>query len=44
MNKVYKLYNAFYSSPSWRIRILLNLKGVDYEYIPVDLNNGENKA
>ncbi|HEV8690416.1 MAG TPA: maleylacetoacetate isomerase [Ideonella sp.] len=32
-----KLYNFFRSGTSHRLRIALNLKGLDYEYIPVDL-------
>ncbi|MFL6712471.1 MAG: maleylacetoacetate isomerase, partial [Sulfurifustis sp.] len=38
-----KLHNAFRSSASYRVRIALNLKGLDYEYRPVHLsrNGGE---
>jgi maleylpyruvate isomerase len=32
-----KLYNFFRSSTSHRLRIALNLKGLKYEYLPVDL-------
>jgi len=32
-----KLYNFFRSSTSHRLRIALNLKGLSYEYVPVDL-------
>lgn len=32
-----KLYNFFRSGTSHRLRIALNLKGIDYEYVPVDL-------
>lgn len=32
-----KLYNYWRSSSSWRVRIALNLKGIEYEYIPVHL-------
>ncbi len=32
-----KLYNYWRSSSSWRVRIALNFKGLDYEYIPVHL-------
>ncbi|KAL4386340.1 hypothetical protein GQ457_09G008380 [Hibiscus cannabinus] len=36
-----KLYSYWRSSCSCRIRIALNLKGLDYEYIPVNLLKGE---
>lgn len=32
-----KLYNYFRSSASWRVRIALALKGLDYDYLPVHL-------
>lgn len=32
-----KLYGYWRSSSSWRVRIALNLKEVDYEYVPVHL-------
>lgn len=32
-----KLYNYFRSSASYRVRIALHLKGLDFEYIPVHL-------
>src|SRR5262245_4480053 len=35
-----KLYNFFRSSASYRVRIALNLKGVQYEYVPVHLRRG----
>ncbi|WP_026092145.1 maleylacetoacetate isomerase [Porphyrobacter sp. AAP82] len=38
-----KLYGYFRSSTSYRLRIALNLKGLAYENIPVDLRTGENK-
>ncbi|SMF33109.1 maleylacetoacetate isomerase [Pseudogulbenkiania subflava] len=34
-----KLYNFFRSGTSYRLRIALNLKGLDYEYLPVDLRS-----
>ena len=38
-----KLHNYFRSSSSYRVRIALNLKGLDFEYLPVHLsrNGGE---
>jgi len=41
-----KLYNYFRSSASYRVRIALNLKGLDYEYVSVHLtrNGGEQFA
>ena len=38
-----KLYNYFRSSASFRVRIALELKGLDYEYVPVHLVKGEHK-
>jgi maleylpyruvate isomerase len=32
-----KLYNYWRSSSSWRVRIALAWKGVEYEYVPVDI-------
>ena len=37
------LYDYFRSSASYRVRIALNLKGVDYEHRPVNLAEGEQK-
>ena len=39
-----KLYDYFRSSAAYRVRIALNLKGVDYESRPVNLAGGEQKA
>ncbi|MBA0869945.1 hypothetical protein Goshw_005646 [Gossypium schwendimanii] len=36
-----KLYSYWRSSCSFRIRIALNLKGLEYQYIPVNLLKGE---
>jgi maleylpyruvate isomerase len=36
-----KLYNFHASSTSYRARIVLNLKGVSYEYVPIRLDKGE---
>lgn len=33
-----KLYNYFRSSSAYRVRIALNLKGLDYDYVAVHLN------
>jgi maleylacetoacetate isomerase len=38
-----KLYNYFRSSASFRVRIALELKGLDYDYVPVHLVKGEHK-
>jgi maleylpyruvate isomerase len=35
-----KLYNFFRSSASYRVRIALNLKGLQYEYVPIHLRRG----
>ena len=39
-----KLYNYFRSSASYRVRIALALKGLDYEYLPVHLVKREQLA
>ena len=31
------LYNYWRSSASWRVRIALAWKGIDYEYVPIHL-------
>ncbi|KAG8651729.1 hypothetical protein MANES_06G016600v8 [Manihot esculenta] len=36
-----KLYSYWRSSCSYRVRIALNLKGLSYEYVPVNLVKGE---
>lgn len=35
------LYSYFRSSCSWRVRIALNLKKIDYEIKPINLLKGE---
>jgi maleylpyruvate isomerase len=39
-----RLYNFFRSGTSHRTRIALNLKGLSYEYIPVNLRAGEDRS
>ena len=39
-----KLYSYFRSSAAYRVRIALNLKGLDYEYIPVHIARGDHKT
>ena len=39
-----QLYNYFRSSASWRVRIALALKGLDYAYLPVHLVKKEQLA
>lgn len=36
-----KLYSYFRSSAAYRVRIALALKGLDYEYVPVQIAQGE---
>ena len=38
-----KLYNYFRSSASFRVRIALNLKGLQYEYVPIHIARGDHK-
>jgi maleylacetoacetate isomerase len=38
-----KLYNYFRSSASFRVRIALHIKGLPFDYIPVNLVSGEHK-
>lgn len=39
-----KLYGYYRSTSSYRVRIALALKGLDYEHAPVNLLQGEHKA
>lgn len=39
-----RLYGYFRSSCSWRLRLALGLKGLSYEYVPVNLLAGEQHA
>src|SRR5271169_573322 len=39
-----KLYSYFRSSAAYRVRIALNLKGIAYEYLPINLRQGEQHA
>lgn len=39
-----KLYNFFRSSTSHRLRIALNLKGLGYDYVAVDLRKNEHQG
>ena len=38
------LYSYFRSSAAYRVRIGLNIKGLDYNYLPVNLLNKEQKG
>lgn len=42
--KTMKLYNYFRSSASWRVRIGLAMKGLDYDYLPIHLAKNEQFA
>jgi maleylpyruvate isomerase len=39
-----KLYNFHVSSTSYRTRIVLALKGLEYEYVPIRLDKGEHRS
>ena len=40
----FTLYSYFRSSCSWRVRIALALKGIRYEYVPVNLLQGDQSS
>jgi len=39
-----KLYSFFRSTASWRVRTVLALKNLKYEYIPVNLSKEEQRT
>jgi maleylacetoacetate isomerase len=39
-----KLYNFHRSSASYRVRIVANVKGIEYDYVPIDLAHGGSRA
>lgn len=39
-----KLYSYFRSSAAFRVRIALNLKGLEYDYLPINLLQQEHKS
>ena len=39
-----KLYSYYRSSAAYRVRIALNLKGLSYDYLPVNLLQSEQKS
>ena len=41
MNAPARLWSFFRSGTSHRLRIALNLKGIDAEYLPIDLRTGQ---
>ena len=38
-----RLYSYFNSSTSYRVRIALALKNLEYEYVPVDIRHGHHR-
>lgn len=43
-SKLVKLYGYWRSSATYRCRIALNLKNIEYEIVPINLLKGENKS
>jgi maleylpyruvate isomerase len=41
---IMKLHNYFRSSASFRVRIALNLKGLEFDYIPVHIARGDHRT
>lgn len=41
---IYKLHNFFRSSTSTRLRAAMNLKGLQYDYVPYALRKGETRT
>ena len=39
-----RLHNYFRSSTAFRVRIALNMKGLDYDYLPYHLRHGEQRS
>ncbi|OAI80060.1 hypothetical protein RSP799_09655 [Ralstonia solanacearum] len=39
-----QLYSFFNSSTSYRVRIALALKGLPYDYLPVNIRTGKHRA
>jgi len=44
MTQMIRLHGYYRSSTSYRLRIALELKGLDYEYVPVNLLESEQKG
>src|SRR6476469_1248532 len=44
MKPAMRLWAYFRSSTSYRLRIALNLKGLEYEVVPVNLRTGEHRS
>lgn len=44
MTEEYTLYSYWRSSASYRVRIALEVKGIQYEYVPINLVKGEQQS